>query len=85
MTIQIPDELASHLPVEPAALSRRVVEAIALDEFKTGRISKFELRQLLGFGTRYKLDEFLKSHNVFEDYTMEDFEQEREDLRRLGF
>jgi hypothetical protein len=31
------------------------------------------------------LDEFLKAHGVFLDYTIADLEQEREDLRRLGF
>jgi hypothetical protein len=31
------------------------------------------------------LDGFLKAHGVYEDYTMEDLEREREGLRRLGF
>ena len=65
-------------------LSRRALEALALEEFKSGHITKPELRRLLGFGTRYQLDGFLKSHGVYEDYTMEDLEQELEGLRRLG-
>jgi len=51
---------------------------------KSGHITKAELRRLLGFGTRYRLDGFLKAHDVWLDYTIEDFEREREDLRRLG-
>jgi hypothetical protein len=58
---------------------------LALEEFKSGHITKPELRRLLGFGTRYRLDGFLKSHGVYEDYTMEDLEQELEGLRQLGF
>jgi hypothetical protein len=40
---------------------------------------------LLGFGTREALDRFLKAHGVYAAYTLDDFEQERQDLRRLGF
>lgn len=66
-------------------LSRRALEALALEEFKSGRITQLQLRRLLGFGTRYRLDEFLKSHGVYEDYTIEDFGRDREALKQLGF
>lgn len=66
-------------------LSRRALESLALEEFKSGRISKAQLRRLLGFGARWKLDIFLKEHGVYEDYTLEDFEREREGLRNAGF
>jgi len=66
-------------------LSRRALEALALEEFKRGHLTKPELRRLLGFGTRYRLDGFLKSHGVYEDYNMEDFEQDRNALTQLGF
>ena len=65
-------------------LSRRALEALALEEFKGGHITKPELRRLLGFASRYQLDEFLKAHDVCEDYTLQDLEQELEGLRRLG-
>ena len=85
LTVKIPDELANRMRASGGDLSRRALEALALEEFKSGRITKPELRRLLGFGTRYQLDGFLKSHDVYEDYTMEDFEQDREDLKQLGF
>jgi hypothetical protein len=84
LTVQIPDELASRMSASGADLSRRALEALALEEFKSGRITKPELRRLLGFGTRYQLDGFLKAHEVYEDYTLQDLEQELEGLRRLG-
>jgi hypothetical protein len=43
------------------------------------------LRRLLGFGTRYRLDGFLKSHGVYEEYAMEDFDRDRDALKQLGF
>jgi hypothetical protein len=85
LTVQIPDELASRMSASGADLSRRALEALALEEFKSGRITKPELRRLLGFGTRYRLDGFLKAHGVYEDYTMEDFERDRDALKQLGF
>ena len=84
LTLQIPDELASRMSESGVDLSRRALEALALEEFKSGRITKPELRRLLGFGTRYQLDGFLKAHDVYEDYTLQDLEQELEGLRRLG-
>jgi Uncharacterised protein family (UPF0175) len=85
LTVQIPDDLASRMSASESDLSRRALEALALEEFKSGRITKPELRRLLGFGTRYRLDGFLKSHEVYEDYTLEDFELERDALKQLGF
>jgi hypothetical protein len=84
LTIQISDDLASRMGASGGDLSRRALEALALEEFKSGHITKPELRRLLGFGTRYQLDGFLKAHDVCEDYTLQDLEQELEGLRRLG-
>ncbi len=84
LTVQIPDDLAIRMSASGSDLSRRALEALALEEFKDGHITKPELRRLLGFGSRYQLDGFLKAHEVYEDYTMQDLEQELEGLRRLG-
>ena len=84
VTLQTPDDIASHMTEAGVDLSRRALESFALEEFKSGRIIKPELRRLLGYGTRWKLDGFLKAHGVYEDYTLEDFEQERQALRSLG-
>ena len=85
LTIQIPDDLASRLNAAGADLSRRALEAFSLEEYKSGHLTQAELRRLLGFGTRYQLDGFLKAHDVWIDYTLEDAARERETLERLGF
>jgi hypothetical protein len=84
ITLHIPDELARLLG-GTSEIERRALEALALEEYKLGRLSKPELRGLLGFGTRAKLDAFLKAHDVFEPYTLDELERERRDLERLGF
>jgi len=85
VTVQIPDDLARRMIASGGDLSRRALEALALEEFKSGQLTKPELRRLLGFGTRYQLDGFLKAHDVYEEYTLQDLEPEREDLKRLSF
>ncbi len=82
ITLRVPDELARHLG-KAGEIERRVLEALALEEFKLGHLTKPELRRLLGFGTRMKLDEFLKAHDVYEPYTLDDLEREREDLAAM--
>jgi len=85
LTVQIPDDLAVRLSAASGDLSRRALEALALEEYKIGHLTEAELQHLLGFGTRYKLDGFLKEHGVWIDYTLDDFHREVESLERLGF
>jgi predicted HTH domain antitoxin len=85
VTIQLPDDLAQRLSAEGRDLSRRALEALAIEEYRNGHLSTAELRRLLGFRTRMALDGFLKAHGILADYTLADLEQERQDLRRLGF
>jgi uncharacterized protein UPF0175 len=85
VVIDIPDDVARRLAAAGGDLSRRALEALALEEYRRGTLTKPELRRLLGFATRYALDGFLKSHEVFEPYSLEDLERETRDLQRLGF
>jgi len=82
VTFQIPDELASSLTAA-GSLSRRALEAFALEELRAGRINEPQLCEMLGLA-RIQVDGFLKSHGVFEEYTVEDFEEERRALKELG-
>jgi hypothetical protein len=84
LIVEIPDDLAGRLGATGDDLSRRALEGFALDEYKAGHITKAELRRLLGFGTRYELDGFLKAHEVWADYTVEDLHREVQDLKSLG-
>jgi hypothetical protein len=85
LTLHIPDDIAERLGDSISAdLSRRALEALVAEEYRLGHLNKPDLRRLLGFETSYEIDGFLKAHNVYEDYTMEDLERELEGLRRLG-
>jgi hypothetical protein len=82
VTFQIPDELAGSVAAA-GDVSRRALEAFALEELRAGRITEPQLCEMLGLA-RIQADGFLKTHGIFHDYTMEDFERERAALKRLG-
>jgi len=85
LNVEIPDDLAQRLGAAGGDLSRRALEGFALEEYKAGRLSKSELRRLLGFETRYELDGFLKAHEVWMNYTIDDLRREVTTLEKLGF
>jgi hypothetical protein len=84
-SVHIPDDIAERLGGGVNDdLSRRALEALLAEEYRLGHLHKPDLRRLLGFETGYEIDGFLKAHNVYEDYSMEDFERERVALKCLG-
>jgi hypothetical protein len=60
------------------------LEAIALEALRQKRITEAELGRMLAITDRYERDGFLKRHGIELDYTWEDLERERADLREAG-
>jgi hypothetical protein len=86
VTVRLPDELATHLAATGGAdLERRVLEAVVLEEFRSGRMSKAALRRALGFEVLDEVDCFLKAHAVWEYISLDDVRSDVETLERLGF
>jgi hypothetical protein len=84
VTVEIPDDVAHRLNAVGGDLSRRTLEALVAEEYRQGHLNKPDLRRLLGFTTSDQIDTFLKAHEVWIDYTLEDLERERAGLQRLG-
>ena len=62
--LRIPDDLAGRLGTA-VEVERRALEALALEEYKLGHLTKPELRRLLGFETGQALDGFLQAHEAY--------------------
>ena len=77
--VPIPDDLAARFGSE-AELGRRAVEALALEEYRAGRLTRPELRHFLGFGTSGELDGFLKGHGIVDGITVKKSERHTQDL-----
>ena len=84
VTLDIPDELFAAFSTPGRELSRSVFEAVALEAYRERKLSTAQLRRLLGFETGYELDGFLKAHQVWPEYSLEDLKRDREAQRKLG-
>lgn len=80
ITVTVPDELVA--PLLPPGLepTRAALEAIGLEAYRRRRITGYQLRMLLGIGTRYELDGFLKQHEIY-DYTIDGFDRDLATIR----
>jgi len=60
-----------------------VKDAVALDLFRRGKISHYELSKFLGLD-RFETDAFLKRHNIVEgSLTMQDLNEQAQTLDRV--
>jgi predicted HTH domain antitoxin len=78
ITVQLPDDLAQH--PNPG---RDALEALAIEGYRSGALSAYQTRLMLGFETRYELDGFLKDHEVWDHaYSVEDLEKDAAGFER---
>jgi hypothetical protein len=84
ITLELPEEIARHLASQWQDLSRVALESLALEAYRAHKLSTEQMRRLLGFDTREQLDGFLKQHDVWLDYSLDDLERDRDAHRHLG-
>jgi Uncharacterised protein family (UPF0175) len=78
ITVEIPEELAGQLIAAGQDPARAAIEALALEGYRSDRLTEADIRELLGFDTRMEVHGFLKGHGAFLPYTDEDLEHDRE-------
>ena len=79
--IEIPDSVFS-LPA--GEVSRQVLETVALEGFKSGQLSTYQVRKMLGFESRFQVHKFLADHGIpWVDYSVDEAKQEIEILQEL--
>lgn len=84
ITLTIPDEIAPDLKNGGArTLSRRALELLALDGYKSGELTEHQVKVMLGFEDRFDVDAFLKEHGIYYDHTIQDMETSRASLDEL--
>jgi hypothetical protein len=75
IALEIPDNIAGVIPPDQDP-ARAALEALALEGYRTGRLSEAAIRRLLGFETRTDVHGFLKEHGVYMRATLEDIERD---------
>lgn len=83
ITVELPESIAEKLGIGKKDLSRTALEAIALEGYRSDRLTGFQVREMLGFETRLELDAFLKAHRIDLEYSFEDLERENAALDLL--
>jgi hypothetical protein len=83
VTIHIPDDLARSLEPAGGDLSRRTLEALAIDGYRSEKLTEEQVRRILGYGTRMQVHGFLKEHGVYLNYCPEDLEQDMQTSRHF--
>jgi Uncharacterised protein family (UPF0175) len=78
--LELPDDIAAAL--QSPDLSRTALEAIAIEGYRSRRLGNGQLRRILGFATPMQVDAFLKEHNVYMNYTMEELEKDLRGIER---
>jgi Uncharacterised protein family (UPF0175) len=81
--LQIPDDVARVIQNQQPDLSRAVLEALALEGYRSQRLSEGQVRRLLGFRTRMQVHTFLKAHNVYLNYSIRELENDLASLKHF--
>jgi predicted HTH domain antitoxin len=83
IAIELPEDIAQRLAANPEELSRRALEALAVEAYKNETITAAEVRRMLGLPSRWETHAFLKEAGAFLHYDESDLEKDVETIERL--
>lgn len=84
VSIQLPEDISVALAERWDDVPRRLLEAIAVEGYRTGALTEAQVRRLLGLGTRFQVHALLKEHHVPLQYTSADLDEDLAAQRDLG-
>ena len=64
-------------------LSRAALEALAIEGYRLGKLSTYQIQTLLGFEDRWETQDWLGKRGICLNYTLEDLESDRLTLDRV--
>ena len=83
ITIELPDTNIQELSPSSEEISRRVLEAVVLDGYRSERYSRGEVAQFLELSW-HGTEQFLAEHGIRYPYTLEDLDEDRQTLNELN-
>jgi hypothetical protein len=84
VTIELPDELAEEIRKSSGDIGRRMLEAFAVESYRSSALTGLQIQALLSLKDRFELDAFLKQAGVFREYTAEELNLDYEASRRAS-
>ena len=76
VAIEIPDDIGRLLAGQAGDVSRAVLEAVAVETYRSGAITLAQVQQMLGMRSRWETESFLRRAEAYHDYTMDDLERD---------
>lgn len=76
VVIEIPDDVGRALTARGADVSRAVLEAVAVESYRSGAITPAQVQEMLGFRSRWETESFLHHAEAYHDYTMDDLDRD---------
>ncbi len=83
IAVDLPEEIAKRLQAAWRDVPRGALEAVALEGYRDGTLTRDEVGHLLGLSF-WETEAFLKKRQAYLAYAEEDLEQDRSDLDRAG-
>jgi hypothetical protein len=78
ISLEVPEDIVASVGPDRESVERVVLEGLALEGVRSGRLSRGQVRRLLGFESRYAVDGFLKGHGVPIEENLEDIRKASE-------
>ena len=82
--LDLSEDIAQALTAGGNDLDLAARQSIALEGYRSGRLSEEQVRRLLGFGSRLEVHAFLKANQVYLNYTELDLDHDLETARNFG-
>lgn len=82
VTINLPEDVAGVFIANGENIEHKILEATALEGYRSGRFSQAQVRRMLNLTTDMQVDAFLKEHEVYLEYDLDDIRRETEFLNR---
>ncbi|MDB6134665.1 MAG: hypothetical protein JWM59_2908 [Verrucomicrobiales bacterium] len=70
--LEIPDDIAAGWPQGSDSMARTVLEDFAVEAYLQGRLTAFQVRQLLVHDSRWETEEFLSAREAWPELAVEE-------------
>lgn len=81
--VQLPQEVERQLRANFPDIERRLLEGYAVESFRRGELSSYQVGQILNLRNRGAAIQFLSEHGAYPGYDAEDFKQDLQTLEEL--
>ena len=84
VAIEIPDEVGRALTAGGADVTRAVLEAVAVEVYRSGAITPAQIQEMLGLRSRWETEAFLRRVEAYHDYTTDDLDRDLAAIRNAS-